>query len=600
MEIFTYLLKSSSLIAVFYLAYYFLVRKETFFNSNRWFLLAGLFTSVLMPLWFFKKIIIVEKPKFNLQDFEKISQQSLNHIVTAENISKIDWTQLLYIGYILVCMVLLLKILSDLVSLFLLLKNKLTVDNKQFKLVDLKQNIGPFSFFKYIVYNSSLYSTTELESILSHEKVHCEEQHSVDVLVAKLFCVFFWFNPFVWLYKNAMIQNLEFIADKKAIQNIEDKKAYQMTLLRVVTDQNCLTITNLFHQPDLPKGESLIKKRIVMLNKNQSQRKNALKYALVVPVLVAFMLLFQVKVVAQEKELKISKQDTINKIVTFVYEKSTDEEIRKSPKLFKEVYNIDYKISNVKRNTKGEIINIKVEFDDHNGGKGVNEQKGNKPIKQVNFIAGVDEKGKMYTKFYQGEQHYEETYGDRAVSVVNVSKVEMLEAIEKLEVPEPPMPPNPDVEEVIVKTIDIKPTIIIDGKVQEDDFEISEIDNKKVELMMVYKGENAVKKFGENGKNGLIVITTKDNKSNIKLKPNDEEVDRILKERRQILIVSRENARKVRAESLENIEQSKAEMEKSKAEMQAMKAEMLKAKAEMEQAKAEMEKAKAELQKQSK
>jgi hypothetical protein len=55
MELITYILKSSALLAVFYLAYQFLVQKETFFNTNRWFLLSGLFASLLLPLVTIKK-----------------------------------------------------------------------------------------------------------------------------------------------------------------------------------------------------------------------------------------------------------------------------------------------------------------------------------------------------------------------------------------------------------------------------------------------------------------------------------------------------------------------------------------------------------------
>ena len=57
--LFIFIAKSSGLLALFYLAYYFLLRKETFFNSNRWFLLAGLITSVVLPLLVYTKVILV-------------------------------------------------------------------------------------------------------------------------------------------------------------------------------------------------------------------------------------------------------------------------------------------------------------------------------------------------------------------------------------------------------------------------------------------------------------------------------------------------------------------------------------------------------------
>ena len=58
--LFIYLIKSSGLIILFYFAYFLMLRKETFFTSNRWFLLAGLITSVLLPFVFITKIIWVE------------------------------------------------------------------------------------------------------------------------------------------------------------------------------------------------------------------------------------------------------------------------------------------------------------------------------------------------------------------------------------------------------------------------------------------------------------------------------------------------------------------------------------------------------------
>jgi beta-lactamase regulating signal transducer with metallopeptidase domain len=49
-----------------------------------------------------------------------------------------------------------------------------------------------------------LYTDEELQSILLHEKIHSQEMHSVDVIIAELFCAVFWFHPFIWLYKKAI------------------------------------------------------------------------------------------------------------------------------------------------------------------------------------------------------------------------------------------------------------------------------------------------------------------------------------------------------------------------------------------------------------
>ncbi|MGM8363446.1 M56 family metallopeptidase [Flavobacterium sp. ARAG 55.4] len=142
-----------------------------------------------------------------------------------------------------------------------------------------------------------------MENILEHEKVHSSQNHSVDVLVARMFCIAFWFNPLIWLYKKVMVQNLEFIADREASKNISDKKAYQLTLLKITRQENCVSITNHFYQ-------SLIKKRIIMLNQNQSKKWNSWKYITVFPALIAFVFLFQIKIVAQEKEVPKQEKET--------------------------------------------------------------------------------------------------------------------------------------------------------------------------------------------------------------------------------------------------------------------------------------------------
>jgi beta-lactamase regulating signal transducer with metallopeptidase domain len=74
-------------------------------------------------------------------------------------------------------------------------------------------------------------------------------------------------NPIMWFYRKEMLQNLEYIADNFASLQVSNSVNYQKTLLKVVLNQHQLTITNQFYQ-------SLIKKRIVMLNKNQSNKKN--------------------------------------------------------------------------------------------------------------------------------------------------------------------------------------------------------------------------------------------------------------------------------------------------------------------------------------
>ncbi len=318
--LFIYLLKSSGLISLFFVSYHILLRKETFFTSNRWFLLSGLATAVVLPLLVYTKVVWVE-PVATTIDWSTIPAAPVIKQKTFMDYVPLILASIYGIGML----VLSIKFLYDCYSLRRLLKGKSMHFQADYRWVDTKENLAPFSFFKTIVYNSALYSPTELENILEHEKVHSDQNHTLDVLIARVFCIVFWFNPFVWFYKKAVLQNLEFIADSEALKNISDKKAYQITLLKITTQENCVAITNHFYQ-------SLIKKRIVMLNQNQSNKRNSWKYFTVLPALVAFMFLFQIEVVAQEKVQKVTtkiqttspanteviQQDSIKKMKTIL------------------------------------------------------------------------------------------------------------------------------------------------------------------------------------------------------------------------------------------------------------------------------------------
>ena len=424
--IYTYLLKANALIALFFLAYYFLVQKETFFTSNRWFLVLGLFSSALIPLFFIKKTVVVEAPKLISHQAMPITHNPT--ILTAVGYEKTDWHTITVSIYSIISIILVTKIILELISFFKLIQNEKVTLSKPFAFIDIDQNINPFSFFKYIVFNSKKYSPSELQNILNHEKVHSKEKHSADVLIAKIFCTLFWFNPFIWLYKKAIIQNLEYIADKKAIQNIQDKKAYQMTLLKVVTDHNCLSITNSFYQ-------SLIKKRIVMLNKNQSNQKNAWKYAVIFPALVAFVLLFQIKVIAQEKRTRQNDNPSENRQVTeMIWTKDTPEDEMERDVLAMKRKGMEVTYSNVTRNAKEEITSITIAFRDKDGKKGRAQFTYEDAIKPIVLRKETD--ANANTKITLDEQTALEDTTDLSENSADSDQ------------PVPPVPPTPNFKDM--------------------------------------------------------------------------------------------------------------------------------------------------------
>ena len=122
-----------------------------------------------------------------------------------------------------------------------------------------------------------------------------------------------------------------------------------------------------------------------MLNKNQSNKRNSWKYAVIIPALVAFVILFQVKVIAQEKEVEIAEnRNAYAELNAFSIDKnSTDEEMKNDAEILKNQSGIDVKFSKIKRNSKGEIIAIKIDYKDKNGNKGSSFVNSDKPIETI-------------------------------------------------------------------------------------------------------------------------------------------------------------------------------------------------------------------------
>ena len=378
-----YFVKANGLIIAFYVMYVLFLRKETFFVKNRIYLILGLMVSLILPLVTFTKTVWVDATP-NSNDFQEIITQNKNAIEVPIQTTQIDWFLILSSAYLIISVVIVAKIGIEIASFY----KKIRKNNKQkesdYTLVALDTTENPFSFFHYIVINPKQFSEAELQHIVTHESIHVKQKHSIDVLLVKLFCALFWINPVIWLYRKAMLQNLEFIADSETFQQIENKYEYQKTLLKVVTHNYELSITNQFYQ-------SLIKKRIIMLNKNQSRKMNVWKYATILPLLVGFMLLFQIETVAQVKENSNEAAYAVSEVTfsSVLTKQSSNKELRELEKAFTdEKYNL--KISNVKRNKKGEIIEIKLTFDTGKTYNQILERKSADPIDDIKIFIKKD------------------------------------------------------------------------------------------------------------------------------------------------------------------------------------------------------------------
>jgi beta-lactamase regulating signal transducer with metallopeptidase domain len=297
-----YFAKVNGLIIAFYAMYWLFLKNETFFKSNRWYLILGLVSSFILPFITFTKTIWIEPKPVEFTQLTNYNPVVIHHTTATE--TPLNWSEILLAMYLLVALLIMIKIGFEIISFYKNIKNQHRIKETNFTLIHTSKMDNPFSFFNYIVLNQKQFSEEELNHIIIHESIHVKQKHSIDVLFSRMICALLWINPVVWLYRKAIIQNLEFIADRETFQTLNNKHAYQKTLLKVVINNNQLAVANHFFQ-------SLIKKRIVMLNTHPSHKNKSWKFAIVVPFIVAFTLLFQIRTIAQEKEIKPGSEITM-------------------------------------------------------------------------------------------------------------------------------------------------------------------------------------------------------------------------------------------------------------------------------------------------
>ena len=192
-------------------------------------------------------------------------------------INSFDYNSLFLWVYFTITGILLLRIVVSLLSTYRIIK-KGTVKNSQLPRVVISgDQVPPFSFFPFAVIPVEEYLSENYTDILDHEAAHIRQGHTFDLVLSELFIAFQWFNPFVWLIKRSIVLNHEYLADNVSLRN-KSIKEYQYMLLSFQTGLKNISLVHSFN--------SLIKNRIIMINKKPSCKYATLKNILILPLLL--------------------------------------------------------------------------------------------------------------------------------------------------------------------------------------------------------------------------------------------------------------------------------------------------------------------------
>lgn len=268
-----YLLKVNVLLAVFYGFYRLLFTRDTFFVWRRVVLLLMAAAALTIPLADLSWWVASHEQTANLA--EVYQEVMLPTVTITGTEARFPWLRLFTLLYMGGVGVLLARLAWQLTTIVRMTRSAEQAADKVFRL---KDSTCPFSFFRWIFVNPQAQSEEQLQEIMTHERAHVEQWHSVDIVLMELLTIACWPNPFVWLMRREVRLNLEYLADERVVEAGSERKAYQYHLLGLAYGKNVATVCNNFNV--LP-----LKLRIRMMNKKRTNSWLRAKYLLLVPVI---------------------------------------------------------------------------------------------------------------------------------------------------------------------------------------------------------------------------------------------------------------------------------------------------------------------------
>ncbi|WP_276497804.1 M56 family metallopeptidase [Pontibacter litorisediminis] len=478
-ELLLYLLKVNVALVLFYLAYHVALRRLTFYHLNRLFLVFGIVFSTAYPFIDLSALFASEQHGAAAY-LVTIPAWAYATPAAAPTQEAFDYWQLPVYAFWAGVSVMLVRFILQFVSLYRIHAASEPAAYKAVPFRKVKSITQAFSFWQTIYLNPAQHKPEELESILRHELIHITGWHTLDVLLAELSIVFYWFNPGAWLMRKAMKENLEFIADQNVVNAGIDRKEYQYLLLKVVGATQP-QIANQFNFPSL-------KRRIAMMNKMPTHKVSRLRLLIVLPLATALLFAFRGAAPAPgataDTEAEALQQNG---------------DLRLPQELVKQLK----QNANVK-NVRGQRI-------DSRNALVLTLKGGGTEVYYLDDAKSVAE--------------LERKYNLPALPPPPPPAPDAPDAAE-LPPPPPPVPANEDLpapppparkEAEASVSLPESPVYYIDGEMASDEA-VKKLDPKQIHRVDVLKGEAARKEFGSQAANGLVSITTKANKDSQQVK----------------------------------------------------------------------------------
>lgn len=308
-----YILKSTICLILFYLGFKALLSNDTFFRFNRWVLLVGIATCMLLPAIKIQtsEPLLIQQPIIHLEKmiageetvvtYLSDNNPEVDMIPVVTPAKMIDWGQIIALLYWAGFIFCLMTTLLSFRKMFVLIWSGRKLQQGRYTLILVPSCVSPFSWGRYIILSEEDYEKYP-DEILTHEMMHLKSHHSIDLLFMECILWLHWFNPAIWLLKRELKDIHEYQADKGVLTQGVDATKYQLLLVKKAVGSSLYTLANSFNH-------SKIKKRITMMLKGKSNNWARLKLLLLVPVGLIVLNAFARPEVNRQLETLVQSKD---------------------------------------------------------------------------------------------------------------------------------------------------------------------------------------------------------------------------------------------------------------------------------------------------
>ncbi|MGB6151718.1 MAG: M56 family metallopeptidase, partial [Pricia sp.] len=301
-----FLLKSSACLAIFLMFYKLLLENERMHTFKRFYLLAALVISLVIPsITFVEYVEASQEPTLfsaandPVENIYPETTTILNEASAPADIKSTEsnyWFVVLWTVYGLGVLLFSLKFLINLRKIAHNIRNNPKLKIDRIINVLLKDAVVPHTFLNYIFLHRAAFDAQKIpKDVLVHEATHARQKHSLDILFIELLQIVFWFNPLFHFAKKSIKLNHEFLADAAVLKQGSATSEYQNILLAFAS-----STSHKDRQPSMANAinyssYSSIKKRFTVMKTQTSKKSIFVRSILFLPLLAGLVYGFSSK-----------------------------------------------------------------------------------------------------------------------------------------------------------------------------------------------------------------------------------------------------------------------------------------------------------------